>query len=248
MNLNHYLLLATTILVFAKTSLAQDTITMHNGDKLAVKVLKVGPNEIEYKKWSNLEGPTYLSTVASTKEIKYHNGERDVFGTTTSRTEHVIAKQSQLVGIVSLHREQLTLNGRILDNKSLGNILAPDDFITYRSAQSQYNRGSGLIAIGWTNYLLAFFSTEMKYQSHANYSNTLLFSITQIVFSTIGSICLPIGYIIKGIGRGRLNWLVEQYNNRTLSGNIIARPALLKTSTSSIVSGYAVGLNLSITL
>lgn len=43
-------------LIFGTTS-AQDIILKKNADEIPAKVLKIGNTEIEYKKWSNIDGP-----------------------------------------------------------------------------------------------------------------------------------------------------------------------------------------------
>lgn len=47
------------LLFSTMSSYSQDILTKKNGDELEVKVIKISSNEIEYKKWSNQEGPSY---------------------------------------------------------------------------------------------------------------------------------------------------------------------------------------------
>ena len=69
------------ILLGMNTNLfSQDVIFLSNGDEIEAKVTKVGNAEIEYKKWSNQEGPTYTEMKSNILMIKYQNGEKDVFG------------------------------------------------------------------------------------------------------------------------------------------------------------------------
>lgn len=63
---------------------AQDVITLKNGEEIQVKVTKVGDNEIEYKKWSNQNGPTYSKSVLEIFMIKYENGEKEVYNQTVT--------------------------------------------------------------------------------------------------------------------------------------------------------------------
>lgn len=58
---------------------AQDVIFKMNGDEIEAKVLKVSEHEIEYAKWSNLEGPKYVISLDNVFMVKYANGEKDVF-------------------------------------------------------------------------------------------------------------------------------------------------------------------------
>lgn len=72
------LLVALLCLVCLSAS-AQDLIICRNGDEITSKILKISKTEVEYKKWSNIEGPTYTLDKADIFMIKYQNGEKDVF-------------------------------------------------------------------------------------------------------------------------------------------------------------------------
>lgn len=58
---------------------AQDVITTKKGEEILCKVIKIGTTEIEYKKWSNIDGPSYTLQREMVFMIKYHNGEKEVF-------------------------------------------------------------------------------------------------------------------------------------------------------------------------
>mgnify|MGYP007084648521 FL=1 len=53
------------------TTSAQDIILKKNADEIPAKILKVGNTEIEYKKWNNLDGPTYTIATNDIFIIKY---------------------------------------------------------------------------------------------------------------------------------------------------------------------------------
>lgn len=68
---------------------AQDIIVMKNADEIQAKVTAVTTESISYKKWSNLEGPTYTIPKSDIFFIKYANGSKDSFlDTTTSHIEN----------------------------------------------------------------------------------------------------------------------------------------------------------------
>lgn len=71
-------------LIPAVNGFAQDVLTKRNGDELEVKVIKVSTDEVEYKKWSNPDGPSYVLPKGDVFMIKYQNGDKDVFNETTS--------------------------------------------------------------------------------------------------------------------------------------------------------------------
>ncbi|MDR2927052.1 MAG: hypothetical protein LBV41_02435 [Cytophagaceae bacterium] len=58
---------------------AQDVIFLRSGDEINAIVQKVGSTEVEYKKFSNPNGPTYTVPKSDVFIIKYKNGEKDVF-------------------------------------------------------------------------------------------------------------------------------------------------------------------------
>ena len=53
---------------------AQDLIVKKDGSVIQAKVTKVGTSEVEYKKWSNQDGPQYSIAVADILAINYQNG------------------------------------------------------------------------------------------------------------------------------------------------------------------------------
>ena len=60
---------------------AQDIIIQHSGDEIKTKILEVNETNIKYKKFENIEGPTYTMEKSSIFMIKYENGSKDVFKT-----------------------------------------------------------------------------------------------------------------------------------------------------------------------
>lgn len=63
---------------------SQDIIILKNGDEIKSKVLEISSDQIKYKKWGNIDGPTYSSLKTEVFMIKYQNGEKDVFKTQES--------------------------------------------------------------------------------------------------------------------------------------------------------------------
>jgi uncharacterized membrane protein len=55
-----------------------DTIVLKSGEEISAKVLKIGENEIEYKKCDNQTGPTYTVKPDKVFMVKYANGTKEV--------------------------------------------------------------------------------------------------------------------------------------------------------------------------
>jgi hypothetical protein len=67
------------VLGFAMSTHAQDVITLKNGDDIQAVVQEVGETEIKYKKYENVNGPTYTMRKSEIFMIRYANGSKDVF-------------------------------------------------------------------------------------------------------------------------------------------------------------------------
>lgn len=60
---------------------AQDLIVKTNGDEIQGKVLRVGTQEIYFKKKENLDGPEYAELKSNVFFVKYENGQKEIFTT-----------------------------------------------------------------------------------------------------------------------------------------------------------------------
>ena len=58
---------------------AQDVIVKKDGSTILSKVIEVGQEEIKYKKFDHLEGPTYTIQKSELLSINYQNGAKDTF-------------------------------------------------------------------------------------------------------------------------------------------------------------------------
>jgi hypothetical protein len=85
------LILAVALIGSATVTLAQDIITLKNGDEIKAKVQEIGLSDVKYKKFENANGPTYTLLKTEIFMIKYENGEKDVF---TTQTQPVQEKQA----------------------------------------------------------------------------------------------------------------------------------------------------------
>ena len=73
-------ILLLTIALFSFVTLkAQDKVYFTNGDQLEVKVLEVNADNVKYKKYSNIEGPTYTKNKSEIIKVIYQNGESEIF-------------------------------------------------------------------------------------------------------------------------------------------------------------------------
>lgn len=210
-------LIAVTLLMGAGTVFAQDTIVLRNGDELRVKVKEVSDTELKYQMWNNQDGPMYTKKVTDIFMVKYKGGHREVYGNTQQTPSAVAPRHNgyKQFGGTNEYMEHndgdLLLNGRKLNDAQIRDLIGIDGYNCYISAKGQRRSGKTNIIIGWIEFglgvgldILAILSEEEDFVTPAT------------IFLVASQIELPLGYVLKGVGTGRLNWLVDDYNtNRT---------------------------------
>lgn len=73
-------LLALAIALFVICDMmAQDLIKRSDDSTIEAKVLEISPELVKYKRFSNLDGPTYVLPISQILYIEYQNGERENF-------------------------------------------------------------------------------------------------------------------------------------------------------------------------
>lgn len=71
----------TTLALFCSfcSAFCQDIITTRDGEDLETKILRVGTEEVEYKRMDNPDGPVFTLRKSDILLIRYANGTHDVF-------------------------------------------------------------------------------------------------------------------------------------------------------------------------
>ena len=85
---------------------AQDVITLKNGEDIMAKVVEIGSTEIRYKRFDNLQGPTYAIEKVRVFRITYENGTRDVFADETPVQRQPTTQTPPSVQVQSVQRTQ----------------------------------------------------------------------------------------------------------------------------------------------
>jgi len=75
---------------------SQDLMVLKNSDEIKAKVVELTDLTIKYKKWENVNGPTYNISRSEVLFIRYENGTKEVISTIPKPSEpDVVAKPSQ---------------------------------------------------------------------------------------------------------------------------------------------------------
>ena len=70
--------------------IAQDIITLKNGDDIQALVQEIGEVDIKYKRFNNQNGPNYTLKKSEIFIIRYANGSKDVFATNMSESVPIV--------------------------------------------------------------------------------------------------------------------------------------------------------------
>lgn len=79
MKKTNYLLSIVLMLVFTTNMLSQDKMFLKSGENIESKILEVKVDEVKYKKYSNLDGPTFTIAKKDIHMVIYENGETEIF-------------------------------------------------------------------------------------------------------------------------------------------------------------------------
>jgi hypothetical protein len=119
------LLVFVTACLLTLNGICQDIITKKDGSEILAKVLEVGTADVKYKKFDNVQGPTYTILKSEIFMIKYENGGKDVFttGSNSSTNQNNEGNQTS-VGASNLNSSTFVKTG----NFYLGIAIPTGDF------------------------------------------------------------------------------------------------------------------------
>ena len=97
---------------------AQDMIVKKDGTVIQAKVMKVGTSEVDYKKWSNQNGPQYSIAVADILAINYQNGEKETFDNVSAQPE-ASKPAAQPTGMTQVSVETLSAEAKAANDAAI---------------------------------------------------------------------------------------------------------------------------------
>ena len=217
---------------------AQDVIVKKDNSTILSKVTKISSTEIEYKKWSNLDGPTYTINKSDVVSINYQNGEVEIITNEIVKQERT---ESKVGGHMERYGNGLTLNGHYLSNEEVLKLVGDENYKTYLSARGQINAGRVFTAVFMISLITTVGFTAV---ATTNHDNDML--INAYVSGAIADISLLSMCILKGAGKGRMNWVADEYNKQHQGYSLNLSPSVIRCSTPQSQNNYGVGLTLSL--
>ena len=235
------LFLIVSLLFVAGITKAQDVIVKKDNSTILSKVTKIGETEIEYKKWTNLDGPIYTINRSDIVSINYENGDIDRFENSSNNQK--ITQQSIVSPKEFMERDGsgLKLNGRKLSDEEVRTLVGEENYNTYMSAKGQINGGRVFTAM----FIISLAGTVgLAAMSGANNDADLL--MMAYVCGGIADVSLLTMCISKGAGKGRMNWVADEYNKKQNTNySLNLSPSIIKCNAPKLQDNYGLGLTFS---
>lgn len=244
-------LLISFALIVGFGALAQDVIILTNGDEIEAVVIKITESELEYKRYDNPDGPSYVRSLDKIFMVKYENGTKDVFTTPESVRRQPVKEADMLT---MGERTPLTLSRKVgnivsnkgsLKNEDLKRMLGDAVYDEYMSAHKGYETGNMLVGFGWAAAVVGTTSFLAATVSASDGATSIASTLSFVgVMAFLGhSIMVPVGYVITGVNMGRISRIAEAYNNYNKGVSMEMRMSpLLLVSNGNIATGIGVAV------
>lgn len=182
--------------------MCQDIIVLQSGEEIAAKVIKVGSEEVEYRKWSNQDGPIYSLTPGEIFMIKYQNGEKDVF---THTNASVQANEAAMpVNMLLTDNDCLYRKGNTYIFKGMEMRGADYEQFLYNNcnpAFAQYMSGKNLSRVGWgllgagcaleIAYIVMVYMEAVRAAYYSTFTMPTYALVTGVVGEALEIACIP---------------------------------------------------------
>lgn len=185
-------------IVFFNVS-AQDVIVKRNGDELQCEVLEVSKNEVKYKRWSNLNGPTFVDEKVDILMIRYQNGEVDEFDeNSTPRTgefltDNASGNSSSVLTKPILRFDKMSKSG-----------------LSYMDTALSIKKAKMIMGSDWDDF-------QMYHKKRQKGKNLIIWSVVFRVFSS-GTFLIGVKSVPKSGSFEKVNpWLVTSLGLRLVS-------------------------------
>ena len=132
-----------------------------------------------------------------------------------------------------------------LTDEEYSSILNDELFDTYYSARKQFKTGRALLFAGIGCLLVAVVNYSAALESYS-VEEDIIYNEGALnrfyLASTAADACFITGFIFKGIGKGRMNWVKDTYNaGRSYSSTLNLSPSLMMTAQKDL--GFGVSMN-----
>ena len=218
--------------------MAQDVIVKKDGSTLLSKVVEINSAEIKYRKWSNLDGPIYTLNLSEVLSINYQNGEVDKF---VVEEEEPLVQEIIKEGRMERKGQSLTLDGCELTDDEVRRLIGEENYQTFLGARKQINTGNGFAGLLVISLLAGGISLGAIYYGLGEPA----FPIILVGSSVVTLITIPLICVFKGIGKGRMSRLADNYNKCGNAVSFQLSPSLMNVNNPLMQGNTCLGLTFS---
>jgi hypothetical protein len=192
---------------------AQDTIVCKNGNRHIVKVEKIDVDNVEYKKWSFLDGPTYIIPKNDIQVIIYANGFMEAFKKEFGKDE-VLRFDNDAPSNLRMGKTYLSEEEAV----EILSLLQPDCYEkVFDKACKMRKLGKSLTIPGAIATPVGGIMMIISLAERSNSSQSMFTSGT--VFLCIGAGLLVSGAVLWDTGNKRINNVVNTFNTKVQLNN-----------------------------
>jgi hypothetical protein len=225
------LVLAIAFILATGVAIAQDVIVMKDGSTLLGKVAEISNEEIKYKKWSNPDGPLYSISRSEIMSINYQNGEVDRF---MVEEKEISTREIVKEGRMDRKGQDLTLDGRVLTDDEVRSLIGEQNYQKYLGARKQINAGNTFAGI----MVFSMISGLTSFAAICYGITQPIYAVVLVVSSIVTLTTIPLTFVFKGIGKGRMGRIAENYNKHGNAMSIQLSPSLMNCKNG--ISGFGV--------
>lgn len=242
-----------SMLFATEMAIAQDVIVKKDGSTISSKVEEINSTDIKYKKWGNLDGPLYSISRTDVVVINYQNGEIEVIQSNTTKTPNndsflAINRRSEM----ERDGRDLEIDGHELSDEEVLALVGSENYQTYLSARKQVAVGRAFTPVFIASTTVAAISgvlflvywSEVDWGDYSYLNDMENAGIVLTVSGSIANVSLPLMIAFKSIGKGRLNWIADEYNRNNKAYSFQCSPSIIRCNTPQSQSGIGLGLTL----
>ena len=189
---------------------AQDVIVKNDNSTILAKIIKVSASEIEYKKWSNIDGPTYVINISDVIRINYENGDSDIFKVNASTRDLNESDNPQYCkGLLKIKNgSRLTSDGVLLSENEIKQLLGKKYYEDYQTGK-RFLKASGTLEVFFILSAIPAFYFIAGGIGDRNASALT----TGLLFASVSVPCGVLFCIFDNVGTRKINFIVNEYNN-----------------------------------
>lgn len=205
-------------------------------------------NEIHLNNGSIIKG--YILELTPSNSVKIQTYDGSIFVYPMSEVDFISQSERKFRGspyagtirVIDRHKGYFYWvdTGDALTKEDYSFVFDDDLYKTFQSAHKQFASGRTFIAVG----LMSLCAATMTYWANLEENSPELQNMFYWT-AGLGEVNICIGCILKGVGKGRLEWVKDTYNSghRFQSSNLSLSPSLVMTAQNDM--GFGMSLNLS---